>query len=163
MMAYETLHTLFPSMHPCFHQTICQLDLFCDSSMELSLGHMPSSSTWLNVHASLMTGALLLTSSTTESMMKNSTLLMQKSKGSSWMPPLLSKIVPCMSNSLKHCNVLKVSLTSKGWVPSSPMPSGVHALWMTKMMKIVLESIAKDVDSKGEVMKLAVRISHADD
>jgi hypothetical protein len=53
--------------------------------------------------------------------------------------------------------VLKVLLTSKGWVPSLPVPSEAHVLQVTKMIKTVLESIAKDVDSEEEVMKLAVK------
>jgi hypothetical protein len=89
--------------------------------------------------------------------MMNSTLSMQKSKGSSWMLPLLSKIVPCVNSDSRHQGALKVSLTSKGWVPSPPMPSGAHVLQMMKMMKTVLESITKDIDSEEDVMKLAIR------
>jgi hypothetical protein len=32
MTACETLHTSYPSTHPCYHQMICQLDLFCYGS-----------------------------------------------------------------------------------------------------------------------------------
>jgi hypothetical protein len=86
-------------------------------------------------------------------MMKNIRKSMQKSTGSSWMPPLLSKIMPCASSSSKGQGVLKVLLTSRGWVPSLPMPSGAHISQMMKMMKNALDSIIKDIDSEEEVMK----------
>jgi hypothetical protein len=163
MMAQETLCTSCPSMHPCYHQMICQLDLFCDGSAGSSPGHMPNSFKWLNVHTKWMTGVSLLTSSTIESMTKNIRKSMQKSTGSSWMPPLLSKIMPCVNSGLEHQGVLKVLLTLKGWVPSPPMPSGAHISWTTKKMKSTLDSIAEDVDSEEEVMKWPSGPSHVED
>jgi hypothetical protein len=155
MMACETLHTLYPSMHPCYHQMICQLDLFCGGSVASSLDHMPSSYKWLRVHGKWMIGESQLTSSDTVSTMKNTRKSTQKFTNSSWMPLLLSKIVPYVSNGLKHLGVLKVLLTSKGWVPSPPVPSGAHASRVMKMtMKRgpVLATIVEDCDSEEEVM-----------
>jgi hypothetical protein len=103
-----------------------------------------------------MIGALLQTSSTTESTMKSIRKFMQKSTGSSWMPPLLSKIVPYVNNALKCQGALKVSLTSKGWVPSPPMPSGAHALLMMKMMTMSEPfpgTVTVGVDSEEKAMK----------
>jgi hypothetical protein len=97
-----------------YHQMIHQLNLFHDGSAESSLGCMPNSYKWLNVHEKWMIGASLLTSSITASMMKNTRKFMQKFTGSSWMPLLLSKIVPCLSKGSRHPGALKVSLTSKG-------------------------------------------------
>jgi hypothetical protein len=88
---------------------------------------------------------------------------MQRSTGSSWMPLLLSKIMPCVSKGLRHRGVLKVLLTSKGWVPSPPVPSGAHASQMTKMMKTALDSIAEDVNSEEEVMKWPSGLVMGDD
>jgi hypothetical protein len=48
--------------------------------------------------------------------------------------------------------VLKVLLTSKGWVPSLPMPSGAHISLMMKKMMVPLEPNI-GVSSEGEVMK----------
>jgi hypothetical protein len=138
MMAHETLCTLYPSTHPHYHQMICQLDLFCNGSTEFSLGCMPNSSTWLSVHTKWTIGASWPTSSTTENMMKNIRKSMQKSTGSSWMPLLLSKIMPCASRGSKHQGALKVLLTLKGWVSSPPVPSGAHVSQMTKKTKTTL-------------------------
>jgi hypothetical protein len=132
---------------------ICQLDLFCGGSIESSLGHMPSSFTWLSVLAKWTTGELQQPSSNIVSTIKNTRKSMQKSTGSSWMPLLLSKIIPCVSKGLRCRGPLKVSLTLKGWVSSLPMPSGAHVSQMTKMMKNALDSITKDIDSEEEVMK----------
>jgi hypothetical protein len=85
-------------------------------------------------------------------MTKNSILSMQKSKGSSWIPALLSKIMPYMNSDLNCQGVLKVLLTSKGWVPSPPVPSGAYISLMTKMMKSTLTSIDADVGSEERVM-----------
>jgi hypothetical protein len=41
MMAHKTLCTSCPSTHPCYHQMICQLDLFHGGSMEFSPDCMP--------------------------------------------------------------------------------------------------------------------------
>jgi hypothetical protein len=163
MMACKTLHTSYPSTHPHYPQMICQLDLFHSGSMESSPGHTPSSCTWLNVHAKWTTRALLLTSSITTNMMKNIRKSMQKSIGSSWMPPPLSKIMPCVSSSSKHQGALKVSLTLKGWVLSPPVPSGAHVSQMTKMKKTTLDSIAEDINSEEEVMKQPSRLSQEGD
>jgi hypothetical protein len=56
----------------------------------------------------------------------------------------------------KHLGVLKVSLTSKGWVPSPPMPSGAHSSWAMRRMMTrgpTLAAIAEDCNSEEEVMK----------
>jgi hypothetical protein len=68
------------------------------------------------------------------------------------MPALLSKIVSYVNSDLKHRGVLKVSLTLRGWVPSSPVPSGVYISLMTRMMKSTLASIDMDIDSEEGVM-----------
>jgi hypothetical protein len=86
-------------------------------------------------------------------MMKNIRKSMQKSTGSSWMPPLLSKIMPCANKGLKCQGMLKVLLTLKGWVPSLPMPSGAYISQMIKTRKNILNSITEDIDSEEEVMK----------
>jgi hypothetical protein len=111
-----------------------------------------------------MTGELLLTSSTTMNMMKNTRKSTQKSIDSSWTPLLLSKIMPCASSDSRHQGVLKVLLTSKGWVPSPPMPSGAHASPMTRKItnNQVHDLIAVGDDSE-EVMKWPSGISQGDD
>jgi hypothetical protein len=83
MMAHKTLHTLCPSMHPCYPQMICQLDLFCDGSGVSSLGHTLNSYRWLKVHRKWMIGESQPTSSTTKSMTKNTRKSIQKSINSS--------------------------------------------------------------------------------
>jgi hypothetical protein len=156
MMACKTLHTSYPSTHPCYPQMICQLDLFHDGLGASSLVCTPNSYKWLKVHGKWMIGESPLTSSDTESMMKNTRKSIQKSTSSSWTPLLLSKIVPCVSKGLRLPGVLKVLLTSKGWVPSLPIPSGAHTSQTTKKMTTkgpVLNAIAKDCDSEEEVMK----------
>jgi hypothetical protein len=127
MTARETLCTSYPSMHPCYPQMICQLDLFHDGSGVSSPAHTPNSCKWLKVHRKWTIGELLPTSFNTKNTTKSTRKSIQKSTSSSWMPPLLSKIVPCVSKGLRLPGVLKVLLTSKGSVPSPPVPSGAHA------------------------------------
>jgi hypothetical protein len=155
MMACKTLYTSCPSMHPHYPQMICQLDLFCDGSA----GSLPdctlNSYKWLNMCGRWMIGESQPTSSNTVNTTKNTRKSTQKFISSSWMPLLLSKIMPCASKGFRLPGVLKVLLTLKGWVPSPPMPSGAHASWMMKMKKKhpALTAIAKDCDSEEEVMK----------
>jgi hypothetical protein len=156
MTAHETLHTSYPSTHPHYPQMICQLDLFCNGLGVSSLACTPSSYKWLKVHGKWTIGELLPTSSTTENTMKSTRKSTQKSTSSSWTPLLLSKIMPCVSKGLRLPGVLKVSLTSKGWVLSPPMPSGAHTSWMMKKTMRrgpTLDAIAEDCDSEEEVMK----------
>jgi hypothetical protein len=80
------------------------------------------------------------------------------------MPPLLSKIMPYVNNASKCQGALKVSPTSKGWVPSLPMPSGAHT---SPMMKMTMNrsppgAITMGIDSE-EVMKQLSRLSQEDD
>jgi hypothetical protein len=98
-------------------------------------------------------------------MMMNTTKSTQKSTNSSWMPLPLSKIMPYVNSDSKHPGGLKVLLTSKGWVPSLPVPSGAHALLMTKMMKMVWfqKPVNVGIDSEEEVMKWPSGISQEDD
>jgi hypothetical protein len=103
-----------------------------------------------------MTGALQQTSSTIVNTMKNIRKLTQKSTDSSWMPLLLSKIVPYVNNISKHQGALKVLLTSKGWVPSLPVPSGTHTSLMIRMItmnNLPPSSINVGINSEEEVMK----------
>jgi hypothetical protein len=113
-----------------------------------------------------MTGVLQLTSSTTTSMTKNTRKSIQKSTSSSWISLLLSKVMPYVNSSLKGLGALKVLLTSRGWVPSPPMPSGAHAsLMMRKMLKNdqVHDLIVVSDDSEGEVMKWLLGLVMSDD
>jgi hypothetical protein len=100
-----TVHTTHPISyqftHPHSHQMTHQLDQYPGGSVEYSQGHMPNSSKWSNAPAGWMTGALQQTS-TIESMTKNTRKSTQKSIGSSWMPLLLSKIIPYVNNASKH-------------------------------------------------------------
>jgi hypothetical protein len=165
MMACEALHTLYPFTHPHYPQMIHQLDLFHSGSAESSPGHMPSSCKWLNAHINWMIGASPLTPSITTNMTKNIRKSMQKSTGSSWMPLLLSKIMPCASSGSKHPGVLKVSLTSRGWVPSLPVPSGVHAPLMKRRITSdqVQSLITISNNSEGKVMKWLLGLVMEDD
>jgi hypothetical protein len=164
-MAHETHPTLFPSMLPLSCQMTHQPDQYPTGSVECSQALMPSAINWLNLLTKWMIGALPLTSSGTKSTMKNIRKSMQKSTGSSWTPLLLSKIMPYVNNTSKHPGVLKVLLTSKGWAPSPPMPSGAHTSPMMKMMKTksVSDVITVGIDSEGEVMKQQSRLSQEDD
>jgi hypothetical protein len=110
-------------------------------------------------------GELQQTSFNTKNMTKNIRKSMQKPTGSSWMPPLLSKIVPYVSNASRRPGALKVSLTLKGWVPSLPIPSGAYALPMKKMMMtgLSLGAINMGANSEEEVMKWQSRLSQEDD
>jgi hypothetical protein len=89
----------------------------------------------------------------------------QKSISSSWMPPPLSKIVPYVNSDSKHPGVLKVLFTSKGWVPSLPMPSGAHVSRMKKKMvkELLQKPVDMGVDSEEEVMKWPSGHSHVED
>jgi hypothetical protein len=81
---------------------------------------------------------------------------MQRYANSSKTSQPLSMIVAYVNKDLSHRGVLKVLLTSKGWVPSLPMPSGALVLSMTKKMmtNIVLHSrLNEDIDSGERVMK----------
>jgi hypothetical protein len=127
---------------------------------------MPSFSRWLSVLGEWTTGALQLTSSISESTMKNIRKSMQKSIGSSWISPPLSKIIPYASNSLRHAGALKVLLTLRGWVPSPPMPSGAHASLKMKTMMMsdhMHDLIAMGDNSEGEVMKQLLSLVMSDD
>jgi Neuraminidase (sialidase) len=113
-----------------------------------------------------MTGVSQPISSTTENMMKSTRKSVQKSTGSSWTSPPLSKIVPYVNNGSKHVGALKVSLTSRGWVPSPPVPSGAQAsLMMKKTLKNnqVHNLITMGNDSEGEVMKQLLGLVMSDD
>jgi hypothetical protein len=156
MMAHEILCTSCPSTHPHYPQVICQLDHFHTGSGASLLACTPNSCKWLNVWERWMIGELPPTSFATENMMKSIRKLTRKSTNSSWMPPLLSKIMPCASKGLRLPGALKVSLTLKGWVPELPIPSGVHTSWMTKRTTTkgpALNAITEDCDSEEEVMK----------
>jgi hypothetical protein len=165
MMAHVTHPILSQSMHPLSHQMTHQLDWFPAGSMGCLKALMPSFSKWLSALAEWTTGALPQTSSATENTTRNIRKSIQKSIDSSWMPPLLSKIVPYVNNVLKCWGALKVLLTSKGWVPSLPMPSGAHTSLMMKMTTNdpLQRPIAVGDDSEEEVMKQLLGLVMEDD
>jgi hypothetical protein len=108
------------------------------------------------MHDASRTGELPLSSIILEPTMKKLLLKMQKYTNSSKMSQQLSMIVPYVSNGLRCQGVLKVSLTSKGWVPSPPMPSG--ALTLPRMKKMTMNIVPhsklnEDVDTGERVMK----------
>jgi hypothetical protein len=150
---------------PLSHQMTHQLDQSPAGSVGCLQALMPSFSRWLSVLSEWMIGELWLTSFTTVNMTKNTRKSTQKFIASSWMPPLLSKIMPYASNALKHPDVLKVSLTSRGWVPSLPMPSGAHASPMKRRTTNdqVQKLIAMGNNSEGEVMKQLLGLVMEDD
>jgi hypothetical protein len=102
------------------------------------------------------TGALLPNLNIFESMTKKLLQQMQKSTSLSKTFQPLSMIMPYVNSISKHCGVLKVSLTSKGWVPSLPMLSGALILPTTKMTMTPIapySELDEDIDSGERVMK----------
>jgi hypothetical protein len=155
MMAHVTHPTSSQSTLPLSRQMTHQPDQYPTGSAGCSWDPMPNSTNWLNTLTKWMTGELLPTSFDTKNTMKNTRKSTQKSISSSWTPPLLSKIVPYVNNASRHPGALKVSLTSKGWVPSPPVPSEAYILPIKKttMTEPSPGTINVGADSEGEVMK----------
>jgi hypothetical protein len=103
----------------------------------------------------LKTGELPLNLIALEPITKKLLLQMQKFANSNRMLQPLSMITAYVNKDSKHCSVQKV-LTSKGWVPSLPVPSGALILLRTKKktMNIVPHNeLDKDIDYGERVMK----------
>jgi hypothetical protein len=108
------------------------------------------------MHDTLKTGESPLNLIILEPMTKKLLLQIQKSANSSKMLQPLSMIVAYVNKDLKCRGVQKVLLTSKGWVPSLPVPSGALALLMMKKTTtniVPCSKLDKDVDSGERVMK----------
>jgi hypothetical protein len=106
--------------------------------------------------ATLKIGASLLNSIAFDLTTKKLLQQMQKSTNSSKTSQPLSMIMAYVNKDLKCRSVLKVLLTSRGWVPSLPVPSGALISLTTMKMttNIILHSeLNKDVDSGERVMK----------
>jgi hypothetical protein len=101
------------------------------------------------------TGGLPLNSIVLEPMTKKLLLQIQKSANSSKMSQPLSMIMAYVNKDSKHHDVQKVLLTSKGWVPSPPMPSGALALPTTKITTNIIpcSKLNEDINSGERVMK----------
>jgi hypothetical protein len=108
------------------------------------------------MHDDSKTGELQPSSIALGPMTKKSLQQMQKYTNSSKMSQPLSMIMACVSNGLKCPGALKVSLTSKGWVPSPPMPSGALTLLTMKKTTTniaLCSELDEDVNSGERVMK----------
>jgi hypothetical protein len=155
-MDQKTPCTLSPSMLPQLQpMTPLQGHYHVGSDQYLLDQILNSWSCW-SMHDTSRIGGSQPNSTISEPMTKKLQLQMQKSISSSKMLPLLSMIVPCVSNGSKHHGALKVSLTSRGWVPSLPMPSGALTLPMTKKTKtniVPCNGLDRDIDSGERVMK----------
>jgi hypothetical protein len=104
----------------------------------------------------LRTGELPLSLIILEPTTKKLLLQIQKSTNSNKMLQPLSMIMAYVNKDSKCQGAQKVLLTSKGWVPSLPVPSGaLTLLMMKKMMTNIIphSKLNEDIDSGERVMK----------